>query len=267
MAVRQNNVLWFGLAFVLTWVQIVRNVVEDASTDVPQEVHALGSIAAQKSLRREFVIHAAGPFSSFLLGFLAFGTFLAWNGGQIALADQDAHPPFTFHAGNVWAVAFTECFLFLPLAVALFGRIVHWSRENSGRVLLGGCVLSSLYLITFRNTHPYNFLPWWLHNKVVLLATSSLGWELVFLVPVLCQSLVFVCTPFWRTELYLLYPVAIVYLAASWLIEPRYFFIPLMLFALFRKPGHQSVEWALAAWNVLGGIALFWGVCHGLWLP
>lgn len=128
-------------------------------------------------------------------------------------------------------------------------------------------MVSMLYLLTFTNTHPYNFLPWWLHNKVVLLATSSPGWKLAFLVPILYQVLVFVSTPLWRRELYLFYPLAVVYLAASWLIEPRYFFIPLLLFIMFRKPGRQWVEVGLVAWNAVLGLVLFWGVWHGLWLP
>ena len=252
IAVRQNNVLWLGLAFVVGCVQLWRGFAEGASV--------------RSSLRRATPQMLARLWP-FLAGFGGFIAFVIRNGGQIALADQPAHPPFTFHLGNVWTVTFTAFFLFLPLGLARVDEVVRFCRRRAGAVWLGGVALASLYLVTFSPTHPYNFAPWWLHNKVVLLATASLGWKLVFLVAVLYQTLVFARTPLWRPELYLLYPVAGIYLAASWLIEPRYFIVPLMLFLLFREQEKWWVEGSLLAWNAAWGAVLFWGVYRGLWIP
>ncbi len=272
MAVRQNNVLWLGAAFLLTCVGLWRKTAADVQ-HLPERdnVHRSTQLLQDRRLfivSPDAIVRRVLPsLAPFLVGFTAFAAFVVWNGGQIALADRRAHPPFTFHLGNVWAITFTACFLFLPLAIARACDIVRLCRGNVDALWLGAAAVASLYLMTFRPTHPYNFLPWWLHNKVLLLATSSLMWKLVFLVPLLYQVLVFMRTPLWRPELHLLYPFAALYLAASWLIEPRYFFIPLMLFLLFRRPQERWVEWALVAWNALGGAVIFWGVYHGRWLP
>jgi hypothetical protein len=122
-------------------------------------------------------------------------------------------------------------------------------------------------MVTYVNTHPYNFDPWWLRNRVVLLSSSAPYWKALFFVPILHQILVFAVTPLWWRSLYLLYPVTLICLASSWMIEPRYYITPLLLFLLFRKPESEQAETDLLVWNACIGLGLFYGAWQGLFLP
>ena len=55
-----------------------------------------------------------------------------------------------------------------------------------------------------------------------------------------------------RKELVLLYPLSIVLLLPSWIIEPRYHLVPILLFIVFRERQSRAVEFAL----IVLGIAL-----------
>ena len=60
-------------------------------------------------------------------------------------------------------------------------------------------------------------------------------------------------------ELLLLYPLALLYLMPSWLIEPRYLIVPLLLFNIFRKPASERVEFALVMLFITASLYIFLG--------
>ena len=59
---------------------------------------------------------------------------------------------------------------------------------------------------------------------------------------------------------YWLYPIATLFLAASWLIEQRYALVPLVLWLAFREHRGRAIEWATAALWLALAVFLFQGM-------
>ena len=59
---------------------------------------------------------------------------------------------------------------------------------------------------------------------------------------------------------YWLYPVAALFLAASWLIEQRYALVPLVLWLAFREHRGRAIEWATAALWLALAVFFFQGM-------
>jgi len=62
-----------------------------------------------------------------------------------------------------------------------------------------------------------------------------------------------------RQELLLPYPLALLYLMPSWVVEPRYAIAPLLLFNLFRRPTSPRVEFALTMLFIATSLYIFLG--------
>ena len=62
-----------------------------------------------------------------------------------------------------------------------------------------------------------------------------------------------------RKELLLLYPLALLYLMPSWVVDPRYAISPLLLFNLFRRPASPRVEFALTMLFIATSLYIFLG--------
>jgi hypothetical protein len=101
-----------------------------------------------------------------------------------------------------------------------------------------------VYMATFAIDHPWNYqyADYFLRNRLLLfIASDSLVKVLSF------AAIAYSILSIWTTELarpsyYLLYPVTAVLVASSWLIEQRYYIVPLCLFILFRKDSHRIVD-------------------------
>lgn len=195
----------------------------------------------------------------FLLGFAGFVLFVILNDG-VAIGDQEMHPPFAFYLSNGYFSLFLFFFLFLPLHVGNFAQVCALFRRHRWWVGGGLALLFAIYLPTFTNTHPYNFVPGFLRNSLLHLATATLVAKILFFIPIASAILSLVVTPLKRRVFYLLYPFWFLTLVPVWLIEVRYYLVPYTLFLLFRERRRQSLEYGLLCNSLAISMFFLWGI-------
>jgi len=235
LLVRQNNIVWLGLLYLLAHAEFC-------------QMAGVGWIAGH--FHRQF-LRRAWVFWLVLALFLAF---VLLNGG-VAMGDDRSHPSLGLHAGNLYLLLFLSFFIFLPLQIANLPRL--WQRPWL-LVLLAGVFL--FYLPTFVNSHPYNVLApevvW--RNRLLMLATASPTAKSLFFLPLGAALLSLTVTSLLERRFYWLYPFTLLALLPAWLVEPRYYFIPLALFILFRKTGTPLIEWVSVALSAALSVFLFY---------
>ena len=200
-------------------------------------------------------------FWSYGLAGVLFVAFVLVNGG-VAFGDAAAHPSFSLHLTNVWFLLFVSFFLFLPLASAHRKNILKLA-ERWWFWVAGGCLFVAFWF-TFVNDHPYNIMlgEYYLRNRVLIFFSSSWLWKITFFFPAAFAIVFFSVVPM-RKNWWLLYPATVVFLAPSWLVEQRYYIVPLTLFLLARKDEDQTIERVQLVWFVIGAIAAFMVINSG----
>ncbi len=229
--VRQNDIIW--VLFVMCWSYLRDN--------------GWRWIPLRHSLERYWTFVATG---------VALVVFVVLNGGQVALGDAKAHPLGGLHLTNVFFLLFLAFFLFLPLWWGYRHHIAARMRNRWTWVALAG--LFPLFWFGFVNSHPYNLdgTDYYMRNAVLMYFTTSSAMKLLFFVPVavaaVCISAVPVSIPWW-----LLYGFTVLVLLPEWLVEQRYYLIPLALFLIAREPVGRWAERTQTLVFVLGSAALF----------
>ena len=234
-AVRQNNIIWLGFSF-------LRSI--EGRLPRHMDRKQLGALARESSV--------------FSLGLALFIGFWILNRG-LAFGDHAAHPTFSFHSGNVFFFLFLLFVLFLPLNLRNWPAIVQLARRRPLVVLASGGLFMILFWTTFRADHPYNLigLSFFLRNWLLDLFTSSVPLRAVFGACGLYAALSLAVTPLYRKAYYLIYPLTILHLSASWLIEPRYDLIPFVLFLAARKKQDWATESFTLAFFVILAMYIF----------
>ncbi len=229
--VRQNDVIW--VAFVLLWSY--------------HRDYGWRWVPLAESFNRYWTFVATG---------VAFLLFVVLNGGQIALGDAHAHPLGSLHLANVFFLLFLACVLFLPLWWGYRREIL--ARLRSGWFWLGLVALFPIFWFGFAITHPYNLdgTDYYMRNAILMFVTSTPTLKLQFFIPVGMAFLFFSAVPTSESR-WLLYGFTILALIPEWLVEQRYYLIPLALFLLAREPAGRWGERVQTAVFVLGSAALF----------
>jgi alpha-1,2-glucosyltransferase len=231
--VRQNNVIW--LAFAMFWSYLR----DEGWTWRP----------LARSLGRYWTFMATG------VGFLLF---VAVNQGQVALGeDVGSHPLGSLYFTNIFFLLFLSCFLFLPLWWGYRHHIL--ARLRSWWPWLGLLALFPLFWLGFINDHPHNTErgDYFLRNAILIYFSSTPIRKLLFFVPVAVAGFCLAAVPLqrpWR----LLYPFTILFLLPEWLVEQRYYLIPLSLFLLAREPSSPWSERLQTVLFLVGSAGLFW---------
>ena len=239
--VRQNNVIW--ILFAVLW-----SYVRD---------HGWTWKPLSQSLTRYWTFVATG---------VVFLLFIVLNGGEVALGRDAGKHPLGVYVTNIFFLLFLSGFLFLPLwwgyrRDVLASLSSHWPWLS----LLG---LFLIFWFVFANDHPDNNKrpEFFLRNAILMLFSSTTILKLLFFVPVavsaLCMTAVPMKKPWW-----LLYPFTILFLLPKWLVEQRYYLIPLSLFLLAREPTAMWSERFQTALFLIGSAALFLMVTRmGMWM-
>jgi alpha-1,2-glucosyltransferase len=252
--IRQNNIVWFG-CFTIAWLL----------TEYTPELHAAwfatihlrwsDVVSSVKKITRSTKTKLT--FLFVILCTLAFGIFVKINGG-IAIGDQGSHPFPDVHTGNVFFMLALYSIFFLPMIVWQLPTIYRNLKEKKWLVpLIVGLFI--FYMLTFWNTHGYNqdIHSVFLRNRILVLFTLTPAWKAVGFIAVVLAVLSLVATPL-LSPWWLIYPMAVAYLIPSWLIEQRYFFVPMVLFILFRKAQPMWMEWTLVIYEAIFAGYLFW---------
>jgi alpha-1,2-glucosyltransferase len=255
MLVRQNNVIWFGFLIMLFLIQEYEAPLR-AFLSVRSPRSAWGAIKEfpwRQVIRRSW---------AFILGILLFAAFLLYNGGM-AIGDTGAHPFPAVHLGNMYFLLLLSFFLFFPLIIARYasiGRLISRSRFTIPLLV----AFFALMMLTFISDHPYNqgLQSAFFRNRMLAYMMLNV-WHLAAAGILMMIALLWmIATPLIRREYSLLYPLTILYLLPSWLIEQRYYLIPFVLFLLFRRSERPAVEWMQAAFSMVFTVVLFYTVAQ-----
>jgi alpha-1,2-glucosyltransferase len=117
-----------------------------------------------------------------------------------------------------------------------------------------------VYFFTFRSTHPYNLIDtdYYLRNKLLVEVTTHPGYRAAFFLPIAYALFSLCVIRLHQKSFYWLYPFTALSLIPFWLIEPRYSFVPLALFILFKKDLSPWVEWiTIGMYVILSGVILY----------
>jgi hypothetical protein len=236
LAVRQTHIVWGALLLPMCW---------DAVGLWPGTPGDWKSLHAWRQRARQ-----AWPFA---IPLLAFGGFVAWNGG-IAVGDAQAHEAGIF-AGNVIFAGLLLAIFFAPQVLAAV-----WRRRRSPAAWLVAAVCLLLVLSRFAVTHPYNqgAESSFLRNRALLWFASGQGPKTVL---ALCVALAAFAMTTARVRLKIpLLLTAAFSMVPFDLIEQRYAIPAFAFFILLREPEGQWPERAGLA--VMASVAVFfvWGI-------
>jgi alpha-1,2-glucosyltransferase len=217
LLIRTNNIAWYAFLYVFIYI----------------ENYGLDLRAFAKSLKQTWF---------YLFGFGVFGAYLFLNRG-IALTDKGMQPLGGLYSGNIFYLLFLWAFLFLPLNLANIPKMIRLLKDWRW-VLPTGFVTYMVYLLTFQSTHPYNQThpSYFLRNQLLMTVTHSPTLKNAFFIPVAWSMLSIGVTRLRQKNYYSLYPFTVLSLLPIWLIEPRYCFVPISLFLLFKEEHSYLVE-------------------------
>jgi alpha-1,2-glucosyltransferase len=191
---------------------------------------------------------------------VAFGGFLVWNHGAVAIGDQDKHV-HPFDITNLYIFLLLAFVVFLPYHLSNGDRIRALLRRKSVVVLVA--LGFALYWVTYSSHHIYNQSPFWLHNDV-LLWMNAMDWlRAILYLPMAWAALSFASTPMPETRfaaLYILGPLSVV---LHPFVEPRYYLPSFLLFACWRPPIARRWEWLTLFAYVAISFYLLWGIAQG----
>ena len=250
---RQTNIIWAFACWLLCW----RDAVADAGPTP--------GARTSRFLRATI---------AFPVLFLMFAAFVVWNGG-VAIGDKSAHP-FALHLGNIYFMLVVAALVFLPQAIAALPWFVAQLRRRPWLVL---CIAAAygLFLATYAVDHKYNYptiesgLPaddremiahYFLRNRLLIWSISGLGPKTLIFGLALLGMLPFTASRLRRPEFYILYPLALVSVASSWLIEQRYYIVPFVLFIAFVEQ-RPRLDRILAGYSAVVSLGLAYGIGQG----
>ncbi|MEO8670175.1 MAG: hypothetical protein ABI411_02600 [Tahibacter sp.] len=241
IAMRQNNVLW--LPFL--WLLFV------APRWKEHGIEAWRSVLVDSM--------------PYLLPGSCFIAYWLWNGTVSYSGPQSSmHPDASMHVGNIYFMLFVAALL-LPLQCA--DGALRFVRAAVGQPWLWLIPIGVLivYLGAFAVDHPYNLIEnavsW--RNRILQHTQHSELFRLGFGVAAVIAALGVGWSKLADVSARALFPVAVLFVSLSWLIEQRYYLIPLALFLAWRKPLRRELESiTLALWAVLA-VLFFWGMISG----
>lgn len=213
--IRQHNIIWVG--FVMAYCH-------------------LNNYSWRLDSWRAFFCHYWMHLATCVL----FVIFVVINGG-IALGDVDAHKP-GFYTTNIFFALFVVAVLFFPVFVARWRVILDNLRKPLTLGVLA--LLFPIFWLTFKVDHYYNTTMWdyFIRNGLLMLFASTWYWKLTLYAFVVFACLGLQATPLISRFAWLLYPATVAALLPIWLVEQRYYLIPLALFLALRKRLSSQVE-------------------------
>jgi len=238
--VRQDNAIW--VAFVALW-----SYVRD---------YGWTWRPLRDSLSRYWTFIATG---------VGLPLLVAANGGEVALGeDVGSHPLRSLYFTNIFFLMFLSCFFFVPLWWGCRREILAVMRRWWPWLWLWLIALFPVFWLGFVNDHPHNTErgDYFLRNAILIYFSSTPIRKLLFFVPVAIAALCLAAVPMkrpWR----LLYPFTILFLLPEWLVEQRYYLIPLSVFMLARDQTSPQSERLQTILFFIGSAGLFLMVERG----
>jgi len=230
---RTNNIAWFAFLYAFSYYNLY-------GLDLRQFV---------PSLRRTW---------AFWLGFALCLFFMIYNGG-IAIGDKLSQPMFKLETGNLSFLLFVSALLLLPLNLASLPDIYRLIAARRWVLPLILLLCAGLFLL-YHNTHPFNnvYPEYYPRNELLMRLETDLPLRVIYFGLSAFAMLNLAATPLAQVRFYWLYPFTLLSLLPIWLIEPRYYFVPLSLFLLFRTERQGWAEWLQVAYGVVFSFILLY---------
>jgi hypothetical protein len=123
-----------------------------------------------------------------------------------------------------------------------------------------------IFLFAFQVDHPYNthWTDIFLRNSLLQYFSSSKILKILFFLPIGYSILTLGLVKFGKNWFVLLYPFTFLSLISVWLVESRYYIIPLAFFILFKKQPNKVISWLTVVLYSLVSGYLFFGVRNRL---
>lgn len=228
LLVRQNNIVWLGFFASFIFVENIK--LKRINVNVC------------KTYFKDIIL--------FLFSFIAVLIFVFINKGA-TVADKPL-APLSFHLENLFFLLFLFFFLFLPLNIANFSKIIGLVNNKIQFILLFLIEINILlvYILTFKVSHPSNNIPddnFFMRNIFLSYMTGGIINKIVSFFPIGYSILSLFVTPLIDKKYCLIYPFTFLFLGMLWLVEPRYYLIPFTFFLLFKKSQSFLVEYSTLA--------------------
>ena len=235
ITVRQNNIIWLGFIMAYLWIDKYKFEIN------------LDNI-------KKYI----GIIKGYILVIMLFFIFIIYNKG-IVMGDRTSHP-ISFHLGNFWAFLFIYFFLFLPENLFKIKQLLLFIKNNkSCLVLIPG--MFSLGYITLSNTHPYNQYSVFIHNKIMMFATSNFVNEFIFLsIAIYAFMIILMDADKQGPQEHLIYIFGFIYIGLSWMVEFRYYFIIFAFIILFKQKNNKLINWYTIIYYILINIIMILGM-------
>jgi alpha-1,2-glucosyltransferase len=187
-----------------------------------------------------------------IISIILFSIYILYK-GSVVQGDANQHP-IALHLGNLYMFLFTFFFIFLFYIISKIPDIYN-TIKNNGLANIGGLALI-LGVMNFENSHLYNQISGVWFNELLKMFDADYRIKILFLIPILLAYYTICSTKFDNPRYYLLYPFSIIYLMFSWLIEVRYYFIPMIFFLIFYKNKNDNIEIMTTVYYII--ISILW---------
>jgi alpha-1,2-glucosyltransferase len=182
-------------------------------------------------------------------GIAVFAGYWLWHGSvSLSRSQARAHPDLALHSGNLFFMLLLIGIFFLPLMPIWLSRYARSVMARPALLALP-VLLGVLYATTFKVDHPYNFtLPEIiLRNSVLVLVAQNRYAFVAFGVVAVAAACAISQVRWQRPSFILILLVSMLFVSASWLIEQRYYLIPIALLLALRVTENRRAERMLLA--------------------
>lgn len=196
--------------------------------------------------------------------FVAVIIFFIVNKGFTVGSYSKLVQPVALHTGNIYFFLLLFFFLFLPLNIKNFPKIVKLIIKKP-LIIAFICIVFLLYLLTFKVDHIWNSPPlnFFLRNKFLNYMVEDNIRKMIFFIP-MAYSALSICTITLHKRIhYLIFLISALLLSLSWLIEQRYLLVPFVLFLLFKKEDNIFIEKITIVIYFFLAIFFFLGIING----
>ncbi len=193
---------------------------------------------------------------------MMFAAYWFWHGTlSMSRSQARAHPDLTFHTGNLFFMLFLVGLFFLPLLPVWLARYARAARAQPA-LLAVPLLLGMLYAFTFKVDHPYNVIfPEFILRNGILVYVAHHHWASVAFGAVATVAGCAVSQVRWqRPAFVLLLPASILFVSASWLIEQRYYLIPIALLLALRRAEDRRAERLMLAYWIPVAVGFMYGM-------
>lgn len=198
----------------------------------------------------------------YLIGITSFLLFVLFNGG-ISIGDLNkTYQSASLHSENLFFFLLVSFFIFLPATAANYKNILNlFSRKIVISIVF---ILLLIYMTTFKGDHPWNniLFDYYIRNGVIKIMTRDLLTKVSFFIP-MAISLIYLLSIKLHGEFKsLLYPFIVLFLIFSWLIDPRYYIIPLTFLLLLKKEKSKRIEFITIIYYMFLSFGIFFATLN-----